>query len=83
MNLSWMDFYDTKMIDWILDDLQQNPTPQNVVRYEITETSYAAIARTDKMFLMNLSREMQKLCLMILAVDTHRLVCCKVTISIY
>ena len=44
MNLSWMDFYDTKMIDWILDDLQQNPTPQNVVRYEITETSYAAIA---------------------------------------
>jgi len=37
-------FYDTKMIDWILDDLQQNPTPQNVVRYEITETSYAAIA---------------------------------------
>lgn len=44
MNLSWMDFYDKKMIDWILDDLQQNPTPQNVVRYEITETSYAAIA---------------------------------------
>lgn len=43
VNLSWMDFYDAEMIRFILDRIESDPCGVNDVRYEITESSYAAI----------------------------------------
>lgn len=50
VNLSWMDFYDQKMIDSILLQIRNNNNPSVVPRFEITETSYAALReRNDDM----------------------------------
>lgn len=43
-NLSWMDFYDTNMLDNLLLDLKQEGRPHGFVRFEVTETSYAGMA---------------------------------------
>ncbi len=43
VNLSWMDFYDAEMIQFILDRMESDPCGIDDVRYEITESSYAAI----------------------------------------
>ena len=43
MNLSWMDFYDQSMIDWIGGKLEKCKALDIKTRLEITETSYAAI----------------------------------------
>ena len=43
-NLSWMDFYDTNMLDNLLIDLKQEGRPYGYVRFEVTETSYAGMA---------------------------------------
>lgn len=43
-NLSWMDFYDTNMLDNLLVDLKQEGRPYGYVRFEVTETSYAGMA---------------------------------------
>lgn len=43
-NLSWMDFYDTDMIDNMIKDLRDNSHPHGYIRFEVTETSYAGIA---------------------------------------
>lgn len=43
VNLSWMDFFDNEMIQFILNRLElKNVTPGSV-RYEITESSFAAL----------------------------------------
>lgn len=43
MNLSWMDFYDEALIDEIVDFLEHPEFPSELIRFEITETSYAAL----------------------------------------
>lgn len=43
INLSWMDFYDEAMIGSIIEQLQSGALPQGLIRFEITETSYAAL----------------------------------------
>lgn len=43
INLSWMDFYDESMMSWIINDLRKCSIPGAMARFEITETSYAAI----------------------------------------
>ena len=42
-NLSWMDFYDEDMMNWIVNDMCEYTKPKWLVRFEITETSYTAI----------------------------------------
>ena len=44
MNLSWMDFYDQSMMDWIGGELEKCKALDIKTRLEITETSYAAIS---------------------------------------
>lgn len=43
VNLSWMDFYDLDMIQNILNNVAQRMTTPGSVRYEITESSFAAL----------------------------------------
>lgn len=43
-NLSWMDFYDTDMIESMIADLKQLSHPHGYIRFEVTETSYAGMA---------------------------------------
>lgn len=43
MNLSWMDFYDETLIEEIIDFLEHAEFPSRLIRFEITETSYAAL----------------------------------------
>lgn len=43
VNLSWMDFYDSQMINNILDRLRKSHAAPGFVRYEITESSFAAL----------------------------------------
>lgn len=43
INLSWMDFYDETMIQSIIAQLQTEEIPRGMIRFEITETSYAAL----------------------------------------
>lgn len=43
VNLSWMDFYDADMIRFILDRLETSQVTPGQIRYEITESSFAAL----------------------------------------
>lgn len=43
VNLSWMDFYDKDLMHCILSHMEDKTLPKGVVRYEITETSIAAL----------------------------------------
>lgn len=43
INLSWMDFYDETMISGIIEQLQTGEIPRGMIRFEVTETSYAAL----------------------------------------
>lgn len=43
INLSWMDFYDETMISGIIGQLQTGEIPRGMIRFEVTETSYAAL----------------------------------------
>ena len=56
VNLSWMDFFDKKLLKWIVDDLT-NMDNREMIRFEITETSYAALEKTKDGFLV-LMREL-------------------------
>lgn len=47
INLSWMDFYDTKMMDTILEELR-NGENNLQARFEVTETSYAALSDNEE-----------------------------------
>ena len=54
VNLSWMDFYDTSMVEWLRREMDSEIFPEGIFRYEITETSYAAVAETQKSVLQEL-----------------------------
>lgn len=43
VNLSWMDFYDKQMMDSIIDDVKMAQDNSKYMRFEVTETSYAAL----------------------------------------
>ena len=43
VNLSWMDFYDNGMMDWLREEFESPAEEEVTLRYEITETSYAAL----------------------------------------
>lgn len=43
INLSWLDFFNEEMMGWIISDIQSLKLPSNHIRFEITETSYAAV----------------------------------------
>ena len=43
VNLSWMDFYDETIMDWLKAKCEDTSMPSRLCRLEITETSYAAI----------------------------------------
>lgn len=43
INLSWMDFYNETMINGIIEQLQTGEIPRGMIRFEVTETSYAAL----------------------------------------
>lgn len=43
VNLSWMDFYDTNLMDDILEVTKDECHCLKAIRYEVTETSYAAL----------------------------------------
>ena len=47
INLSWMDFYDKELMQAILDELNSD---ENIllVRFEVTETSYAALSNNEE-----------------------------------
>lgn len=46
VNLSWMDFYDEKIMEDILDKCKNNNLPEKLIRLEVTETSYAAMGES-------------------------------------
>ena len=46
VNLSWMDFYDEKIMEDILDKCKNNDLPEKLIRLEVTETSYAAMGES-------------------------------------
>lgn len=57
VNLSWMDFYDTQMMEYIKNDMKGNEDEASMTRLEVTETSYAALAKHDE----NLIEDLRKL----------------------
>lgn len=46
VNLSWMDFYDEKIMEDILDKCKNNDLEEKLIRLEVTETSYAAMGES-------------------------------------
>lgn len=56
VNLSWMDFYDADMIRFILDRLESNKTEPGEIRYEITESSFAALKENHDEVLKDMQR---------------------------
>lgn len=54
VNLSWMDFYDENMMKWIIRDMNESSEISGYIRYEITETSYAAVAENRSEIINNL-----------------------------
>ena len=65
VNLSWMDFYDENMLDWIVTGLEKNNenTEEQMIRFEITETSLAAIGENHTRMLMRLRENGAKILL--------------------
>lgn len=57
VNLSWMDFYDTRMMEYIKNDIKENEEEASMTRLEVTETSYAALSKHDD----NLIEDLRKL----------------------
>lgn len=54
VNLSWMDFYDENMLEWIVRGLKKNNQNEQKIRFEITETSLAAIGENHTRMLTHL-----------------------------
>lgn len=44
VNLSWMDFYDGELLEWLENYVESQKEKEHTIRFEITETSYAAVA---------------------------------------
>lgn len=43
VNLSWIDFYDENMMNSVMDDIAKLENRKGLLRYEVTETSWAAM----------------------------------------
>ena len=63
VNLSWMDFYDENMLEWIVSGLKSNNQKEQKIRFEITETSLAAIGENHSRMLMRLRENGAKILL--------------------
>ena len=44
VNLSWIDFYDNALLEWLCSYVASRKDKKHTIRFEITETSYAAVA---------------------------------------
>ena len=44
VNLSWIDFYDNELLEWLCSYVESRKDKKHSIRFEITETSYAAVA---------------------------------------
>lgn len=44
INLSWMDFYDEELLEWLHNYVKSKKGKEHTIRFEITESSYAAVA---------------------------------------
>lgn len=56
VNLSWMDFYDVNMMNSLLQDMKEGKVARGMARYEVTETSYAALNQYDDNMLHTLKQ---------------------------
>ena len=56
VNLSWMDFYDINMMNTLLQDMKEGKVAKGMARYEVTETSYAALNQYDHNMLHSLKQ---------------------------
>ena len=56
VNLSWMDFYDVNMMNALLQDMKEGKVARGMARYEVTETSYAALNQYDHNMLRSLKQ---------------------------
>lgn len=64
VNLSWMDFYDENMLEWIVSGLQcGGKEEKKMIRFEITETSLAGIGENHTWMLMRLRENGAKILL--------------------
>jgi len=63
VNLSWMDFYDENMMEWIIQSLDDNEFPAGHARFEVTETSFVALENNGRNILDKL-REKRALTLL-------------------
>lgn len=63
VNLSWMDFYDKKMMKSIIEQVRDNKNPNIPPRFEITETSYAALRNREEEAIVSLRNAGSKLLL--------------------
>lgn len=44
VNLSWTDFYDNELLEWLHSYVESRKNRNHIIRFEITESSYAAVA---------------------------------------
>lgn len=63
VNLSWMDFYDEEIMNWILNNAEEDDVSNQLMRFEITETSYAALGENRDGVLASMRRKGLKILL--------------------
>ena len=63
VNLSWMDFYDEEIMNWILNTPEKDFASNQLMRFEITETSYAALGENRDGVLASMRRNGLKILL--------------------
>lgn len=63
VNLSWMDFYDEEIMNWILNKPEDDFVSNQLMRFEITETSYAALGENRDGVLASMRRKGLKILL--------------------
>ncbi|XCP83520.1 GGDEF domain-containing phosphodiesterase [Roseburia hominis] len=51
VNLSWMDFYDEELVSWLHNYAESQKDQKHRIYFEITETSYAAVAENKSQLL--------------------------------
>ncbi len=49
VNLSWMDFYDEELLEWLLRYVASKNSKNHTIRFEITESSYAAVVENRRL----------------------------------
>jgi len=63
INLSWMDFYDEELLEWLHGYVESRKGREQVIRFEITESSYAAVAENRSLLLKGIREGGAKLLL--------------------